>query len=128
MQSACSPGPLPGTGSRRSGHFCPDTKEEEASSPALPSDLFLWVYTRPLGHRTPFQPRQLPRQLGLSHALVKERRRHDEGGEGFTPCFSLRLRQATGPICPNLRFPRRKMPLETLFYEPLLFGRVPQTE
>lgn len=37
-------GPLPGTGSRRSGHFCPDTKEEEASSPALPSDLFLWVH------------------------------------------------------------------------------------
>lgn len=45
-------------------------------------------YTRLLGYRTPFQPRQPSRRLGLSHALVKEQRRRREEG-GFTPCSSL---------------------------------------
>lgn len=39
------------------------------------------------------------------------------------PAPLLHLCRATGPIGPNFSFPRRKIPLKSLFYGPLLWGR-----
>lgn len=86
VQPAGWPGLCRGTGSGRGGHFCPDTKEEEASSPAPPG--------RPAGVGTPglqdiepyLGPGSYPSSWELSHALIKEQRRQDEGG--FKPAGS----------------------------------------
>lgn len=115
---ACLPaGPLPATGSRHSGHFCPDTKEEEAFSPALPSARLLWAHQAP-GIENPIPGPSAFQAAGAEPcssqgAKKKTQRRHDEGG--FTLCSSVASLPGHRAPRPPFQLSQKKDTPRTLF-------------
>lgn len=102
MQSACLPGLCRGTRLRARRPLLSGHKGERGLLSG-PSRATCWGgYTRPPGDVEPrLSPGSHPGGWGLSHALAKELRRHDEG-EGLKPCSSFFVfARRQGPSAPT---------------------------